>query len=51
MYTKIFNEYRNANFIAITKIINMFYKQNNNPLSDKVIFKNSIYYNGKEFQD
>jgi len=51
MYTKIFNEYRNANFIAITKIINMLYKQNNNPLSDKVILKNSIYYNGKEFQD
>lgn len=51
MYTKIFNEYRNANFISITKIINMLYKQNNNPLSDKVILKNSIYYNGKEFQD
>ena len=51
MYTKIFNEYRNANFIAITKIINMLYKENNNPLSGKIILKNSIYYNGKEFQD
>lgn len=51
MYTKIFNEYRNANFIAITKIINMLYKENNNSLSDKIILKNSIYYNEKEFQD